>query len=230
MPEAVFSAVFLAGLLGGGHCIAMCGGVVGALSGTGRAGFTFQIAHNLGRIGSYSLAGAIAGSVGGLVMAQRILPLQVALYIGTNLMLLALGAYLLGWSALVSRLEAPGRWIWRCFSPLLRRVLPADTVPRAFAAGTVWGWLPCGLTYTVLTLALLADSAATGAGLMATFGMGTLPNLLLAGAMVDRARRWMRNQWPRRIAGVVIVAAGAGGLANASVVADHLRRGVVCIL
>jgi sulfite exporter TauE/SafE len=230
MPEATLLAVFLAGLLGGGHCMAMCGGVLGVLSGGGRAGFGLLLAYNGGRIGSYAVAGAIAGAAGGFVLARDILPLQVALYVVANLVLLAIGAYLLGWQAFAMRLEAPGRWLWARLSPLTRAVLPADTPGRAFAAGLVWGWLPCGLVYGMLTLALLSGGPAAGAGLMIAFGLGTLPNLLLAGALLRRLRPWLGRALPRRIAGAAVIAVSVAGLAHASEVASHLRRGLLCLL
>ncbi|HWA14696.1 MAG TPA: sulfite exporter TauE/SafE family protein [Burkholderiales bacterium] len=230
MPQATLFAVFLAGLLGGGHCMAMCGGVLGLLSGSPRAGIRLQLGYNLGRIGSYAVAGAVAGAAGGLVLARDILPLQVALYVAANLVLLAIGAYLLGWHAFVTRLEAPGRWLWARVSPLTRTLLPADTPGRALAAGLVWGWLPCGLVYSMLTLALLSGGAAAGAGLMAAFGLGTLPNLLLAGTLMRRVRPWLGRPLLRKVAGGLVLAAAVGGLAHASEVAGHLRRGLLCVV
>jgi sulfite exporter TauE/SafE len=208
----------------------MCGGVLGILSGGGRAGPGLLLAYNAGRIGSYGVAGAVAGAAGGLLLARDVLPLQVALYVVANLVLLAMGAYLLGWHALVMRLEAPGRWLWSRLSPLTRTLVPADTPVRAFAAGLVWGWLPCGMVYGMLALALLAGGPAAGAGLMAAFGLGTLPNLLLAGTLLRRLRPWLGRVLPRRIAGVVVIAASVAGLAHASEVATHLRRGLLCVL
>jgi sulfite exporter TauE/SafE len=145
-------------------------------------------------------------------------------------MLLAVGAYLLGWHAVAARLEAPGRWLWARVSPVTRRLLPADTPGRAFAAGLVWGWLPCGLVYSMLTLALLSGGAAAGAGLMAAFGLGTLPNLLLAGTLMRRIRPWLGRPLLRKVAGGVVLAAAVGGLAHASEVAGHLRRGLLCVV
>lgn len=230
LPEATVAAAFLAGLLGGGHCVAMCGGVLGALSGSGRPGLGPQLAYNAGRIGSYAMAGAIAGAAGGLMLARDILPLQIALYACANLVLLALGAYLAGWRGLLTRLEAPGRWLWRRLAPLGHHVLPATTPGRALAAGALWGWLPCGLTYSMLALALLAGSGAGGAVIMAAFGLGTLPNLLLAGLLVRRIGPWLRRPAWRRIAGALVFGAGIAGLAHAGDLAGQLGRGLLCLV
>ncbi len=230
MPESTFAAVFLAGLFGGGHCAAMCGGVIGALSAQGRFAFSLQLAYNFGRIGSYAAAGAAAGALGSLILLKDLLPLQIALYGLANLMLVVLGLYLAGWSAFVTRLEAPGRWLWRWISPLTRRFLPADTVPRALAIGAIWGWLPCGLTYSVLAIALMSSSGANGAVLMAAFGLGTLPNLLAAGMLMQRVRPWFRNRIGRWIAGGLVLGFGVAGLVHATQLGDQLRRGVLCLV
>jgi len=66
MPELSFLAVFLTGLLGGAHCVGMCGGIVAAISlqPGGRQPFVFHLAYSAGRIASYSAAGALAGLIG----------------------------------------------------------------------------------------------------------------------------------------------------------------------
>jgi sulfite exporter TauE/SafE len=230
MPEATFAAVFLAGLFGGGHCAAMCGGILGALSAQGKAGLRIQIAYNMGRIGSYATAGAAAGAIGGLVLLKDILPLQIGLYVLANVVLVLVGLYLAGWSTLVTRLEAPGRRLWQWIHPLTRRFLPADTVPRALAVGAIWGWLPCGLTYSVLAIALMSGTSSGGAGLMAAFGLGTLPNLLAAGMLFRRIRPWFQQRTGRWIAGGLVLGFGVAGLVHAMHLGDQLRRGVLCLV
>lgn len=230
MPEATFAAVFLAGLFGGGHCAAMCGGILGALSAQGQAGLRIQIAYNMGRIGSYAAAGAAAGAIGGLVLLKDILPLQIGLYVLANVVLVLVGLYLAGWSTLVTRLEAPGRRLWQWINPLTRRFLPADTVPRALAVGAIWGWLPCGLTYSVLAIALMSGTSGGGAGLMAAFGLGTLPNLLAAGMLFRRIRPWFQQRIGRWIAGGLVLGFGVAGLVHAMHLGDQLRRGVLCLV
>jgi sulfite exporter TauE/SafE len=230
MPEATLLAVFLAGLAGGGHCAAMCGGIVGALSAQRRAGFSLQFAYNTGRIGSYAAAGALAGSIGGLLLLGELLSLRIALYVVANILLVLIGLYLAGGLTLITRLEALGRRPWRHISRLTRSVLPADTLPRALGAGAIWGWLPCGLTYSILAIALVSGSGSRGASLMAAFGLGTLPNLLAAGLLFTRARPWLQGRLARRIAGGLVLGFGIAGLAHATWLGDQIRRGVLCVL
>ena len=83
-------ALFLVGLLGGTHCVGMCGGIVGALSMGGPPRLSLHLAYNAGRILSYALAGVIVGALGGLSLAlSGQLPLRIALYLAANLMLIA---------------------------------------------------------------------------------------------------------------------------------------------
>jgi len=230
MPEATLLAVFLAGLLGGGHCAGMCGGIVSALSAGAGSRLPLHLAYNAGRIASYTLAGAVAGALGGMVLYYDLLPLQLALYVLANLMLILLGLYLAGWSSMVTRLEAAGRGLWRHISPLTKRFLPVNTLPQAFAVGTLWGWLPCGLIYSVLAIALVSGSAANGAALMLAFGLGTLPNLLLAGLLLRRARSWFQDRMVRWVSGGLVLGFGIAGLANAAQLGDQIRRGVLCLI
>jgi len=202
---SAYLGIFLVGLLGGVHCLGMCGGIASAMAarpGAARAGWPLQLAFNLGRIGTYGAAGALAGGAGALsLFVDGLLPVQLALYLFANLMLIALGLYLLGVTRYVMVLERGGARLWKRIAPWTRHVMPADTVPRALALGMLWGWLPCGLVYSVLATALLAGDAAGGAAVMLAFGLGTLPNLLFAGVVL----RWLAA----RKAGRYVRAAGA---------------------
>jgi sulfite exporter TauE/SafE len=231
VPVELAGAAFLMGLLGGVHCVGMCGGIVSALVGAGGEGFPrwkLRLGYNLGRIASYATAGAVAGTVGGAsLLLARALPVQMVALVIANVLLIGLGLYLAGFSNLVVRLEGPGRWIWRYVQPLTRRLLPADTWWRALALGGLWGWLPCGLVYSILATALLASSAPGGAAVMIAFGLGTLPNLLMAGAALDRLRSRIGI---RVVAGGLVAGFGLLGLLRATALPDAIRRGVLCLV
>lgn len=232
MFETGFLAVFLIGLLGGTHCVGMCGGIVSALSvpAPGQPpAFVLHLAYNLGRIASYTLAGAVMGTIGSLgFLLQDLLPIQLALYVAANLMLIALGFYLLGVTRFLALTERIGQRIWRHIQPWTRRFLPARTVAQALPLGMVWGWLPCGLVYSVLATALLTGSSARGAATMLAFGLGTLPNLLLAGVLLGRFRHWVQTRAVRMASGLLVLGFGLFGLANASTLGGRLWQGLVC--
>jgi len=213
MPESAYLALFLIGLLGGTHCVGMCGGIVGALSmGAGKRP-SLHLAYNFGRIISYALAGAIAGTLGGASLAlSDQLPVRIILFILANLMLIALGLYLVGITRALALSERLGQKLWRRLQPLTNRFLPARTAAQAFPLGLLWGWLPCGLVYSALVTALTSGSAGRGAGVMLAFGLGTLPNLLLAGLLAVRLRDYAARPVVRITAGLLVLGYGLWGL------------------
>lgn len=232
MPETGYIAVFLIGLLGGTHCMGMCGGIVSALTvqmpGT-RPAFALHLAYNGGRIMSYVAAGAACGAVGSLgLLLDDVLPVQMTLYVIANVMLVALGLYLTGATRTLSLLEKLGQRLWRRIQPLASRFLPARRIGQALPLGMLWGFVPCGMVYSVLVAALVAGSAARGAGLMLAFGLGTLPNLLLAGVLFARLRELTLNRNVRLISGMLVLGFGVFGLANATTLGGRLWEGIVC--
>lgn len=217
--QAVSAAAFLAGLLGGAHCAAMCGGIVGAVCrGASGASMPWRtvFAYNAGRIASYSIAGAIAGALGQMGVWSRGGPaVQHVLLFAASATLIVLALYLLGAAPLVRGLEAAGSVLWRRIQPYSRFFLPADTVPRALGLGLVWGWLPCGMVYAVLLTAAVTGDALRGAAVMAAFGAGTLPNLLAVAFFAQRLRALGQARALRVAGGLAIAAFGLYGILNA---------------
>ena len=213
MPDSGFIALFVVGLLGGTHCVGMCGGIVGALSMGAPARWSMHLAYNSGRIFSYAMAGAIAGAMGAASLGlEGQLPVRNLLYLLANLMLIALGLYLIGVTRALAFSERLGQHLWRRLQALSRRFLPAQSVAQAFPLGVLWGWLPCGLVYSALATALTAGSATRGALLMLAFGLGTLPNLLLAGIVLARINEFVRRPWIRTGSGLLVLCFGVYGL------------------
>ena len=233
MPETGYIAVFLVGLLGGTHCVAMCGGIVGALSvqmpGKATRQWPIHLAYNLGRITTYTALGVFAGAIGSAGrLFGEVLPVQLALYVAANVMLILLGLYLTGVTQLLAPIERAGGVLWRRVQPLTARFLPARTVGRALPLGLLWGFLPCGLVYSVLTTALVTGSAARGGALMLAFGLGTLPNLMLAGMLFKRFRDLTRDSRVRVVAGLLVLGFGVFGLFHAPSLGGRLWSGVIC--
>ena len=235
MLDSGFLAVFLVGLLGGAHCAGMCGGIVSALTlqMPGRSdaegpAWIVHLAYNLGRISSYGIAGALIGALGSLgLLLNHWLPVQMILYVAANLMMIALGLQLAGLTQAMAGAERAGQWLWRHVQPATRRFLPVRGVAQAFPLGMLWGWLPCGLVYSVLTMTLLSGSAIRGAATMLAFGVGTLPNLMLAGLLLVRFRSMVQGRRLRLVAGLVVLAFGLWGLFNAATLGGRLWQGVV---
>ena len=216
MTDFSIIAVFFVGLLGGVHCLGMCGSIVGILTTQlpkNKPLWPFHLAYSSGRVASYSLAGALVGAIGqaGLLMRDQV-PIQHLLFALSSLMLIALGLYLAGLGNLVRRIEGVGRGLWQRLHPLTRRLFPVSTPWRAFQLGMVWGWLPCGLVYSVLLTALASGHASSGALIMLAFGLGTLPNLLLIGLFWERVKGWVQHPKVRLFAGLLVASFGVYGL------------------
>lgn len=206
----VLLAALLGGLLGGLHCAAMCGGIAtgfSAMSPTG--GWRQALQVNLGRVGGYALAGAIVGGFGnGLLQLWRIDALVFALRMAIGLVLVVVALRLLGHGGRLSLLPRAGARFWRLLQPLQRRLLPADRAWRRIALGMLWGWLPCGLSMSLLTAAWLQASAQNGALTMAAFGVGTLPMMVPLTWSGARLGRWLQRPLLRRAAAGLVLAAG----------------------
>jgi sulfite exporter TauE/SafE len=216
MSEFSLIAVFFVGLLGGVHCLGMCGSLVGIFTAQlPRDGnrWPFHLAYSSGRIASYTLAGALVGLLGqaGMLLRDQV-PVQHLLFALSSLTLIALGLYLAGLSGAVRSIEKLGGGLWQRIQPYTKRLLPVTSVPRALALGALWGWLPCGLVYSVLITALASGDAAHGASIMLAFGLGTLPNLLAIGLFWERLRHWVQSPRVRLAAGLIVAGFGAYGL------------------
>jgi sulfite exporter TauE/SafE len=226
-------AMLAAGLASGVHCVGMCGGIVTAFDTGGKrviplrekAVWGRRVAFNLGRISTYAAAGAVAGSLGAAAYAVGALPAQEMLHLAANVLLVLVGLYLAGADRLLAPLEAIGMPLWRRLQPLAAKLLPEQTMPSAYLAGLVWGWLPCAMVYAALAAAAFSGGAAGGALGMAAFGLGTLPFLLGAGWLASRLHAW------RRTAGAAVLGFGVYGLAHADagVLGDAIRRGLLCL-
>lgn len=192
----------------------MCGGIVGALcfgleeeaKGRSLNLLPYLLAYNSGRIFSYALAGTLsAGALGALLelfgpdFGHRQLQWIAAL------LMVAIGLYIAGWLPGLTRLEDVGALLWKRLEPFGRRLLPVRTLAAALACGAIWGWLPCGLVYTMLLTAATQGGAVEGALYMMVFGLGTLPVLVGAGLLAGRLYMFSRRPYLRQAAGCCII-------------------------
>jgi hypothetical protein len=221
------------GLASGIHCVGMCGGIVAAFNpgarissltpGVGEISLTpnrSMLQFNAGRISSYALMGAAAGALGSLGWYAS--GGQTALLLLANIVLVFVGLHLAG-------LRGPMRFLERLGAPLWRRVQPHAAKMmrsrRPYAAGLLWGLLPCGLLYGALAAAAFAGNAAGGAVSMLAYGIGTLPWLLAAGVLAARLRQGMNRRAVRLGLGGMVMGFGVWGLAHA----EAVRQTIFCL-
>ena len=213
------------GLASGVHCAGMCGGIVTAFSLSHPARHPANRGHspisarlllfNAGRISSYALGGAIAGSIGALGWYAS--GGQAALSVVASVVLALVGMHLAGLRGPMRLLESVGVPLWRRIQPIAARLTKKQGIAPAYAAGLAWGWLPCGLVYGALSAAAFAGSPGEGAAAMLAFGLGTAPWLLAAGVAAARLRAWMARKPVRLAVGGAVLGFGLWGLAHASV-------------
>lgn len=203
-------SAFVLGLLGGGHCLGMCGGLMGALTMAIPAEhrgkrLRLLVAYNLGRVLSYAAAGLLVGLAGWAVAKS---PAAMALRVVAALLLIAMGLYLAGWWSGLTRIETMGRGLWRHIQPVASRLMPVRNMPQALFLGTLWGWLPCGLVYSTLLWSASQGDALDSALLMLAFGIGTWPVLLATGLAAERMTALLRKRGVRMAGGIMVILFG----------------------
>lgn len=203
----LLSAAFLTGLAGGsGHCIGMCGGIVGALglrNSQGWRGMLQVLNAHCGRMLGYAVIGAIVGAIGATAASFGLGSSGITvLRIVSAILIGLIGLQLLLGRPLLVFLERYGAKIWRYLAPMFRSLLPLRSPSHALAAGVLWGWLPCGLVYAQLSVAATAGSAATGALVMISFGLGTSLSLSMMSVLLQAAGL---ARLPRLASGVMLL-------------------------
>jgi len=193
MNEVSYLAALVLGLMGAGHCIGMCGGIINALSFTTstkkvKKKWVNLFAYQFGRIMSYSTFGLLGGLMGQQIEHASTMPI---LKITSGVLLILMGLYLSRIWMLLTYLEKFGHRLWSKISPLSKKLLPVRLTRQALLLGVLWGWLPCGLVYSSLGFAITEASPLNSALFMFAFGVGTLPATLLVGTTSLNLKRWL---------------------------------------
>ncbi|MFT7490585.1 MAG: sulfite exporter TauE/SafE [Pseudohongiellaceae bacterium] len=210
-----FTAVSI-GLLGGAHCIGMCGGVIGALTMAvdardSKRRLTLIVAYNMGRISSYVLIAVLFF----LLVDQ--LESYFALSIMRNiagLLLIAMGLYIANWWRGLVYLEKLGAHLWRWIQPLSKTLVPVRTIWHALLLGLLWGWLPCGLIYSALVYSATASNVGQAALIMFGFALGTLPTVLLGSFMAERFISLIKAKNVRVVMALLMIIFGVWTIIN----------------
>ncbi len=194
MAEFSYGLAFMTGLLGSGHCLGMCGGLVSGffmkLQARGAAPY---LAYHGARLSVYALVGLVAAGLGAVLVATGIFGLaQGFLEILAGLVVILLGFDLLGISPVRNNFGfAPVAWLRRQFVTATQK---GPTV-GALIGGAINGHMPCSMTMAMAVQATTAPSPPEGMLLMLAFGAGTLPSMLSAsvlfGKLGPRLRGWL---------------------------------------
>lgn len=211
MNWPALSAAWLAGLFGSVHCLAMCGGIAVALAAAPNANKSAWAAWsqaaqlNLSRVLGYAIAGALVGLIGGSFLhafQDQTWTRYVRLAVGAVMIIVALR--LLDVGGRWRWLSAPGQWVWALLSRLQRALQFLPLRLRLSVSGLLWSFLPCGLSSTLLLAAWFEADVWRGALLMAVFGLGTLPAMVLVSYSGQRSMQWLQQPTVRLFAALWI--------------------------
>lgn len=195
------TALFM-GLVGGPHCVAMCGA---ACAGIGRAAGARStqalLGFQLSRMAGYALFGAFAaGSVQGLAWLGTNTAVLRPVWTMFHVAALLLGAVLLWRARQPAWIESLGQNVWRRARPALAALGPRAPV----VLGLAWALMPCGLLYSALLVASLSANALEGAAIMALFSIGTSVSLTAGPWLLLRLRGARSGGWGIRLAGLAL--------------------------
>lgn len=206
------SAAILAGLLGSAHCLGMCGGISGLFAvnssvATLRGQIPLAITYNIGRVMSYALLGIIAGAFGSVIIKAS--PnLAGGIRLVSGIVIILVGLKVAFDLRVLNTIERMGATLWSRISPAAKGLVPVTNLPRALGLGLVWGWLPCGLVYSVLLIAATSAKPINGAVIMIAFGLGTMPAMIMTGLGAAKLSQVMRRKSTRVGLGLLIVGLG----------------------
>ncbi len=212
----VLGAALVTGLLGSAHCFGMCAGISGLFAVNAniqslKTQVPKAIAYNVGRVLTYAILGVIVALLGkGAV--DSIPALGPPVRLASGILIILVGLQLAFNWRLLAPLETAGAKIWQRIAPAAKGLVPVETLPQALGLGLIWGWLPCGLVYSVLLLAATTTDAAAGAMVMVAFGIGTMPAMIATGVSASKIAQFMSGK--RLGAGLLIVVLGLATIAH----------------
>ena len=211
----VLATAFITGLLGSAHCFGMCGGISGLFAvsvnvTSMRTQVPKAFAYNVGRVVSYAILG-VAVAVVGQTLVAGIPDIAAPVRFASGILIILVGLQLaFGWRILAP-LESAGAKIWKRIAPAAKGLVPVESLAQALGLGLIWGWLPCGLVYSVLLLAATTAEPASGGLVMVAFGLGTMPAMIATGISASKLAQFMSGK--RLSAGLLIVLLGLATIA-----------------
>lgn len=206
----LLAAAFITGVLGSAHCLGMCAGISGLFAVNAsvaslRTQVPMAIAYNAGRVLCYAFLGALVAILGQTVVGA-IPTIAAPVRLASGLLIVIVGLQVaFGWRFLAP-LEKAGARIWNHIAPAARGLLPVTGMGKALALGLLWGWLPCGLVYSVLLLAATTANPLAGGLVMIAFGLGTMPAMIATGVSASKLSEFMSRK--RLGAGLLIILLG----------------------
>jgi sulfite exporter TauE/SafE len=209
------TAAFVTGLLGSAHCLGMCGGLSGLFAVNAavtslKTQVPKAIAYNLGRVLTYAILG-IGVALLGKTMVDTIPRLAAPVRLASGLLIILIGLQVAFNWRILTPLENAGAKLWRKISPAAKGLVPVESAAQALGLGLIWGFLPCGLVYSVLLLAASTTDPVDGSLVMLAFGLGTMPAMVATGLSASKLSQFMSRR--RLGAGLLIMIIGIATIA-----------------
>lgn len=202
-----YFAALLMGLMGAGHCVAMCGSLsmaVGFSIPATKSFINYSVLISIGRVLGYVIIAVIAHLLSQSVFkitGGNILYLQFV----AALLMLGVGLHIAGLNSWVLKTEKLGVLVQRFVTPIKQKVMPINSVARCLIYGLLWGLLPCGMVYTALAMSMVAESTLSAALIMFCFGIGTLPTLVGLTAFNSKLNGIFSKTSVRFALGVIVI-------------------------
>ncbi|MBX2963858.1 MAG: sulfite exporter TauE/SafE family protein [Cyclobacteriaceae bacterium] len=195
----MYVAALLLGFTGSLHCVGMCGPIASMIQGhAARNTIINRALYNLGRTTTYVFMGVIVGALGKIVQWGGIQG-KVSIAVGVVILLILLlpkvqSIFLPGLSRFVLKLKG-------AFATHLTAKRPLSS----WLTGVFNGFLPCGLVYGALAIALIQATPIESALVMFLFGLGTIPALLTVAFSWQAVRRMIPWSF-QRIQTIMLIA------------------------
>jgi sulfite exporter TauE/SafE len=200
-----YGLAFMAGVLGSGHCLGMCGALVSGYfmkAGPSRTLLPYFF-YQFARIFVYTMVGFAAAALGFVLVSSGVfgkVQSILQMFIGSVVIFLALG--ILGWVPFQGSV----------------RLLPMNLLRKGYAesrtkgpilgatiAGLMNGLMPCPLTFAMAVKATSATTIMEGGLLMLTFGAGTLPTMLFISVAFGKMSAHFRGLMLKSAALIMII-------------------------
>lgn len=199
---------FIAGFLGSGHCLGMCGALVSGYFmklGNNRAYLPY-LTYQLARIFVYTLVGFAAATLGVVLVSSGLfgkIQSLLQMFIGVVVILLAFG--ILGWIPFQGSIRLlPMQWLRKGYSVSRTR----GPIVGSLFAGLLNGLMPCPLTFAMAVKATTAPSIYEGGALMLAFGAGTLPMMLFVSVAFGKISAHVRGLMLKSAALIMVFMGG----------------------
>jgi len=186
------SALIIGLILGLGsslHCIGMCGPIAMVLPLKNRSTlhiFSGVLQYNIGRVFVYGILGSVIGAIGFTASLFGALQI-VSIITGIAMIIFA-------WQ---KRLFS-GFAAWNSFNGFLSKgignIMGSDSPFKLLLLGSINGLLPCGMVFIALMNAVTGGSPINGTLAMVTFGLGTLPAMMIVGLAASKMNRSLQQR------------------------------------